>query len=338
MAINNPDWLPNENMEFSGTTLSSKNTGVDTCSANATAYGDAYATTFNGFAFLDDQDWEFRARLTGRVPSGRAWIGIASGDVQYSETLILDPTNWRYCLHVSTETQTDVQPPHPANSVYIFEGSTTPKTWVDGIWTSSGQVIRLLNLGGVLCYYVDNLLIYRSLIPLEYPMEAVVMFGCHDMVAEDAEIVTGPSVGIGSGAVDRGPDSGGGCLGPWQFPSPGTFPLPPVAGAPIPVRFQETTPEWNEYGQQFADQSGRYNSRTAGAVRTFEVDWDGLDPAQVALLDNHYESTASGVSFVMTDPHTQELITGCRYLSYTRGPHVRYWSQSRQARIIKYPV
>lgn len=337
MAIGGPAWQIYSNVTVTETSVTNDNAGTDTCSANATAYGDAIAYSFNGFTGRDDDDWEFRVTLSGRNPSGRAWVGIASTDVVYS-SLIEDPTNWRYCLHVSTETQTNVQPPHPANSVYIFEGSTTPKTWADGIWLSNGQVIRILNLGGVVCYYVDSLLIYRSLVPLQYPLEAVVMLGCHGMSAINTEIVTGPGVGIGTGAIDEGPDSGGGCLGPWQFPSPGTFPLPPVAGAPIPVRFQETTPEWNEYGQQFADQSGRYNSRTAGAVRTFEVDWDGLDPAQVALLDAHYESTASGVSFVMTHPHTQELITGCRYLSYTRGPHVRYWSQSRQARIIKYPV
>jgi hypothetical protein len=337
MSIMNPDWLPYANMDFDDVNkLTSTNTGVDTCAANATALGDSIATTFNGFTTLADKDWELRVQLTGRNPSGRAWVGIVPGEFAFNEA-VESVANWQYCLHVSTEVQSNLTPPHPANSVYIYEGSLIPKTWVDGVWTSTDQVIRIINLGGVVCYYVDSLLIYRSLSPASADVEAVVMFGCHDMAAI-AELVTGPGVGIGTGAIERGDDVGFGCEAAWQFPSPNALPLPPVAGAPIPVRFQEIAPAWNEYGHSFADQSSRHASKLSSPIRTFEIEWDGLSVAEAAILDAHYESTSSGVGFAMTSPHTQETILGCRYTSYTRGPHVRYWSQSRQARIIKYAV
>jgi hypothetical protein len=336
MAIQSSTWVVYDNATVSGGTISNDNTGTDTCSANATALGDSIATTLNGFSDLVDQDWELRVRLSGRNPSGRAWVGILPIDFAFTSE-VESIANWTYCLHISTETLTTATPPHPANTVYVYEGSTIPKTWVDGAWTSTDQVIRIINLGGVVCYYVDSLLIYRSLTSAPADIEAVVMLGCHNMVAT-AELVTGPAVGIGSGAIDQGDTVAFGCDAAWQFPSPNPLPLPPVAGAPIPVRFQEVAPAWNEYGHSFADQSSRHASKLSAPIRTFEIEWDGLSVEQAAILDAHYESTSSGVGFAMTSPHTNETILGCRYTSYTRGPHVRYWSQSRQARIIKYAV
>jgi len=68
----------------------------------------------------------------------------------------------------------------------------------------------------------------------------------------------------------------------------------------------------------------------------FEVEWDGLSEANAQMLDAHYDSTGGGLSFSIVYPHTGETITGCRYASYTRSPHTRYWSQSRSATIIRY--
>lgn len=336
MAISNPTWINYQNTIISGSTVMNANTGADACAPNAMSMGTAVATTLNGFATLADEDWEITFELGGRTPNGRAYLGLCSADVAFSDA-VLNFVNWSHCLYITTETWSTGTPPHPANSVYIYEGSSTPKYWVDGIWLSNGQMIAIRNLGGVLRYHVGDRVIYRSLTSPVYPIEACVALACYDMEVKN-QIITGPSVGVGTGEIAPGPSFGSGCSAPWIFPSPDALPQPPLANAPIPIRFQETVTDWREYSQRFANQVGVSNTRLTAPVRMFEIEWDGLSVEQAAMLDQHYDSTSGGIKFSMTVPHTDEVVLNCRYASYTRGPHTRYWSQSRQATIIQQAV
>ena len=328
MAIEQPGWYSLGNVTITGSTVTANNGGVDSCFANSGGAPDAGAAGFNQY-LSNTENWEFRCQLSGRNPNGRAFIGLTLDDT-------LNFTQWEYCLHVSTETLTSAIPPHPANSVYIYEGSSTAKAWADGIWTNDGQVIRIQNLGGVVRYFLDCTLIYRSLISPSDNLTPIIGFGCHDMQIINPEIVTGPAVGVGSGAIAEGESFGSGCSAPWTIPTPTALPQPPTVGAPIATRFQEVVSRWDEYTAQFGDGSSASDTTRTNQIRMFEVEWDGLSATEAALLDAHYDSTSGGLSFSMIDPHTDEVITGCRYGSYTLSPHTKYWSQNRQATIVKF--
>lgn len=334
MAIENPAWIAYSNVAVSGYTITNTNAGINGCYAGAMGMGDALATTLNGFADLVDEDWEVTFQLSGRNPNGRAYLGLCSAEVAVGAD-VKNYVNWTHCLYISTETNTGAEPPHPAGTVYIYEKSATPKIWFDGIWQSSGAVVSIRCLGGVITYLVGDRILYRSITAPVYPLEAVVAMACHNMVVT-AQIVSGPNVGVGSGQIAEGSSTGTGCAATWTFPAPSALPQPPTANAPIPIRFQETINQWQEYNQEFANKASVSNTKLKSPVRMFEVEWDGLSAEQAAMLDAHYDSTSGGIYFAMTNPHTDEELLFCRYASYSRTAHTRFWSQSRQATIIKY--
>jgi len=334
MAKLSVQWVNYANTMITGNMIMNDNMGANACFANATTMGDAIATSLNGFATLVDQDWELMFTLNGRMPNGRVYLGLCSADVAFTSD-VEQFQNWTHCIYISTETWSTATPPHPAGTVYIYEGSSTPKYWLDGIWQSTGQEIAMRCLGDVICYHVGDRVIYRSITPPQYPMEAVVAMACYDQEVM-VDLIIGPNVGVGSGDIEQGPTIGTGTAGTWNFPSPDLLPQPPLADAPIPVRFQETITDWKTYSQQFGDNRNVSNTQLTGPIRVFEVQWDGLSESQAAMLDNHYQSTSGGISFTVIHPHTDEVLTGCRYAAYSRSSHTRYWSQSRQATLIKY--
>lgn len=323
------------------------NTGTNSCSANAANMPDAIAYSSNAFFRMDDASWELvftagswnESTLTftpgGRIPAGRFYVGLCSADVALTSD-VASLVNWSHCVYVSTETWSAAQPPHPPKSVYIYEKSSSPIAWLDGIWTDTAQKIILKQQGGTISYYLDNRMIYRSIVRVTYPLELTVALGCHNQ-AMRVEMIYGPNVGVGTGEIAPGGQQSIPEAAIWTFPAPSTLPQPTSnPPGPLQSRFQEVVTDWQNYSQRFADQTLVGNSALNKPIRIFEIEWEGLSAAEAAMLDAHYDSTSGGISFAMTDPHTGEFLTNCRYASYSRGPHVKYWSQTRQATVIKY--
>jgi hypothetical protein len=308
--------------------LVNDNSGSNNCFTNASGTGDSGGRSVEGITTA--QDWEFRCTLGPQSPSesGRSFVGLAS-------SFSLNFATWQYCLHVSTENNTSGTP-HPENSIFVYEGGTPNKTYADGVWTNSGQLLRFICRNGVVRYYLDCLYLYTSPTAPTYPLYAVASMACYNSKTVDAEFITGPSVGSGIGGMTQGSQTGDACSPAWAIPSPTALPQPPTAGAPRPVRFQEMSAAWGNHGQTFGDMSSAHNTIQTARVRRFEIEWDGLSEAEAATLDAHYDSTSGGLAFSITNPHTAETVTGCRYLSYTQSPLVRKWSQRRSAVVIKF--
>jgi len=305
--------------------LVNDNSGADNCFTNASGTGDSGGSSTQSIASA--QDWEFRCTM-GPNPSGRTFVGMAS-------SFSLDFATWQYCLHVSTEDNTSGTP-HPPNSVFVYEGAAPNKTYRDAIWSNGSQNLRIICRTGVVRYYLDCLYLYTSPTSPTYPLYAMASMACHDSKVMDAVLITGPGVGGGTAGMAEGTQTGDACSPAWTIPTPTALPQPPTAGAPRPVRFQEISPLWGEFGQQFADRSSVHNTIQTARIRRFEVEWDGLTATEAGVLDAHYDSTSGGLSFSIKNPHTAETITGCRYMSYSRSPHRRYWSQARRATIAKF--
>lgn len=325
MPTTNLTWTNLTNATAVGNDLSNNNAGLDECYTNAAGTGDSGGSSVESIASA--QDWEFRCTF-GPNPSGRTFVGM-------NDTFSIDFADWQYCLHVSTELNTSGTP-HPANSVFVYEGPVPNKTYLDGVWSNSSQMLRLICRNNQVKYYLDCTYIYTSPTAPTYPLYAQASMACHDSTVLDAKFITGPGVGTGTAGMTEGAESGDACSPSWVIPTPTAMPQPPTAGAPRAVRFQETAPVWGEFGHAFGDNSPNYNTIQTSRIRRFEVDWLGLDASQAAVLDAHWESTRGGLSFSITNPHTAETVTGCRYEAYTRSTHQRYWSQSRSASIIKY--
>lgn len=127
------------------------------------------------------------------------------------------------------------------------------------------------------------------------------------------------------------------CALPWTFPTPGAYPTP-GAGGPQYLYFDELPPDWGQFGQQFADGNPQFSTLQSDRIRRFVFDYGGLSEAEATQLDDHYETTHGAISFTLTHPRTAEVLSGVRYEEYSRTPHFRVWSQSRSARLVRYPV
>ena len=300
-----------------------KDAGSDNCFTNASGSGDAGARSNET---ISSGDWEFGCTL-GPVggASGRSFVGIDHGS-SYDP----DFTNWDYCIHISTEANT-TGTPHPANSLFIYEGSPPNKTYIDGIWSNNGDLLRIVCQSNVVRYYINSLLIYTSPTPPTYSLFAVVSLACLNKTIVDPYFLTG---GI-SNPCEAGIQTGDSCSASWTMPTPSALPLP-SNGGPRPSYFDELEPDWGEFSQKFADGQVQANTIQTDKIRKFRVEWDGLSEAQAAALDAHFESTRGALKFTVVHPYTSESITNVRYNSYDRSPHKRVWSQSRSAELIRY--
>lgn len=286
------------------------------------------------------------------IPTGNIYIGL-------TRTRGNDVNQWDYCMNISSPARTIRRFPHPANSVLIYEYDADnlfpprPIYWKHSIWKNDGQqLIRFQGINGQMRYWIDDTLLYTSRWPIAIgeTFYFAVMFDCSGQRVTQIELLTGGNALVGSD-VAAGTTVGAGCSGPFTVNGATTViaglsaiqaavivmpPLPQGADDPIPTRFQETAVAWGEFQQQFGTGMAQANTIQKSPVRRFEIEWDGLTPEQAAVLDAHYERSHQGIPFTITNPHTNEVVNNCRYASYTRGDHVRYWIQSRSAVIMRY--
>lgn len=320
MPTFNITWqTPLTNAVINGNGELEKNAGANNCFTNASGSGDAGARSVET---ITGGDWEFQCTL-GPSPSGRSFVGISRGS--YST----DFTTWDYCIHVSTESNTSGTP-HPADSLFIYEGSPPNKTYLDGVW-DEGKLLRIVCQNGVVRYYLDSLLVYTSSKAPIYPAFACVSLACLNKTVVAPKLITSS----GAAACAAGNSSGDSCSAPWVIPTPSAFPVP-ANGGPVVEYFAELEPDWNEFNQVFADGNAEAATIQTAAVRRFRLEWDGLSEAEAAILDNHFDSTRGGLSFTLARPDVVETINGVRYEKYERGQHRKVWSQSRAAVLVKY--
>lgn len=300
-----------------------KNAGSDNCFTNASGTGDAGARSVET---ITSGDFEFGCTL-GPIggASGRTYVGLDNGSFS------LDFGNWQYALHVSTELNTSGTP-HPANSVFVYQGPAPNKTYLDGVWTNSGQLLRFVCTNGVMRAYLDSLLLYTFSGSPTYPLFACASLACLNKTVIDPYFIT--SAG-GGGACSEGVSSGSGCSAPWTIPTPAAFPTH-LNGGPRLEYFDEVEPDWGEHSQRFPDGNPVANTIQTTRIRRFAAEWQGLSAAEAAIVDAHWESTRGGLPFTLTHPYTTEVITGVRYESFRRSPGPRVWSQNRSARLVKY--
>lgn len=298
-----------------------KNAGFDHCATNDSGTGDAGARSNE---VITSGDWEFGFTF-GPVSgvSGRSFAGIDHGS-SYDP----DFANWDYCIHVSTAANTSGTP-HPANSIFVYEGSPPNKIYFDGIW-DEGDQLRIVCQNGVVRYYVNSLFMYQSPTAPTYSLFAVVSLACLGKSIVDPYFST-----VAAGTCEQGIETGDTCSGSWTIPTPAAFPTQ-LNGGPRLSYFDETTPDWGEIKQKFPDGVTVADTLQSSQIRTFKAAWEGLSEAQAAAVDAHYESTRGGLKFTLQHPYTNEVITGVRYKSYDRSPHKRVWSQERSAELIRY--
>jgi hypothetical protein len=319
--------------------------------ATAPSNGAIAGTTLTSSNIFEVQCRAQRRFEFDRIATGNLYVGL-------TRTITGNINQWDYCVNVSTPARTIQAFPHPANSLLFFESNSAspypprPVYWKHGVWDSTDQMIRFRGVNGTMRIYLDDALLYtsRTSIPIGQTFYLAVMFDCSGQSVYDIAILTGSNVTVGS-SLAEGEDVGEGCAGPFTLPGGGAIisgmtaiqaavnlmpALPQGTDDPIPTRFQETAVAWGEFEQRFGTGVAQANTQQKTPIRRFEIDWDGLTTEQAAVLDAHYERSHSGIPFSITNPHTGEVITNCRYASYTRGDHVRYWIQSRAAVIVRY--
>jgi hypothetical protein len=335
----------------------------DGCFLNSYAYTDAPMRTgppdsgaYSVLKVPPFTSWAVKMRvqrfgIIGRISDGNIFVGL-------TRVLTSDINQWDYCLNVSTPPRIVRGFPHPGNSVLIYERGTDaqfppqPVFWRHGIWTSTDQVICFECINQTVRYVVDDVVVYTSTSIPNYgdPISIAVLFDCNAQELLDVSISSGSNVLIRN-EVAMGPSVGADCEGLFPVPGASTIPLgltrigaamnqmpslPQGSADPIPVQFRETTMQWGEFQQQFGTGIKAANTLQQRPIRRFEIEWDGLSPEQAGILDAHYERTHSGIPFSIRHVHTGEVVTGCRYASYSRGDQVRYWVQSRSAVIVRY--
>lgn len=164
--------------------LQNDNSGSDNCFTDASGTGDSGAWTVET---ITGGDWEISWKFAkdGGGDAGRSFVGLTNG------SFTVDFTQWDYCIHLSTEANTSGTP-HPAGSVFIYQGSPPNLAFLDGVW-AEGDTFRIACESGVVRYYHKSTLIYTSAVAPSYPLRVVASMACHDSIIQDLVIST-PSV------------------------------------------------------------------------------------------------------------------------------------------------
>ena len=168
--------------------LENDNSGADNCFTDASGTGDSGAWTVETITGGDfEVSWKFGV--------GRSFVGLTNG------SFTLDYTQWDYTIHLSTEANTSGTP-HPANSLFVYQGSPPNLAFADGVWVE-GDTLRITCESGVVKYWHKQNLLYTSLVAPSYPLHVVASMACHDSTIEDLVIAT-PSSDTNGGIKTAG--------------------------------------------------------------------------------------------------------------------------------------
>jgi hypothetical protein len=185
MPLTPINWTSLTNAIVNGDGDLEKNAGSDTCAPDESGTGDAGGKSTET---ITAGDFKFECTL-GPVDgeSGRTFVGLDSGSFS------LDFADWQFCLYSSTE----ADDPSPANTVKVFENGEL-KTYIEGAW-NPGDLLQFICSNGVMRYYLNSRLLYRSSLTPTYPLFACASLACLNKTVVDAVFVSGLDILARSG-------------------------------------------------------------------------------------------------------------------------------------------
>ena len=257
-----------------------KTAGADECYTDASGTGDAGAWTIQTIDSGDfEVSWTFRATDDGA--SGRSFLGLTNGSFS------LDFTDWDYCIHVSTESNVSGTP-HPANSVFVYEGAPPNKAFLDAVW-NEGDTLRIRCQSGVVTYWHKDTLIYTSPTAPTYPMRIIASMACADSTVEDLAIST-PSEDLRGGIKTAGTII-------WAKAPRKVVTSEKKGGKGAPKQTVETITYYTDLAILFG--RGRLRLKKLWANADLIVDLDAAAGAATGLVD---AGTGAGASYTQTAP------------------------------------
>lgn len=135
-----------------------------------------------------------------------------------------------------------------------------------------------------------------------------------------------------------------------SFGSPGPYPIPSVTvilsggaevGGPQYLKYHRFQPAYDEVVDEhvYEDLGASYVLANDTAPIVFLFEYDGLLEDEAAILDNHRaDAFGSAFEFELTDPRTDEVFQGVRYLEWEEDHRLIQTINSRIVRLIKRPV
>ena len=110
-------------------------------------------------------------------------------------------------------------------------------------------------------------------------------------------------------------------------------------GGPFTLKLLDLDPDWDQVTtEQIMDDGGAdYNLEADNPILAWEIQYNGLQEAEVAILDAH-RALAKGKtqSFTFVHPRTGVEYAGTRYAEY-QPDHSKVWIQYRNVRLISRP-
>lgn len=135
-----------------------------------------------------------------------------------------------------------------------------------------------------------------------------------------------------------------------SFGSPGPYPIPSVTvilsggaevGGPQYLKYHRFQPAYDGVVDEhvYEDLGASYVLANDTAPIVFLFEYDGLLEDEAAILDNHRaDAFGSAFEFELTDPRTDEVFQGVRYLEWEEDHRLIQTINSRIVRLIKRPV
>ena len=122
--------------------------------------------------------------------------------------------------------------------------------------------------------------------------------------------------------------------------SPGAFPLP-AAGGPPYLKFHQYQAAYEEVTDKhiYEDGGASFQTFNDDAPIRWIIEYDGLEEAQVADLDEHRADAFGEVyGFSLTNPRTNVTYTDVHYDDSFEEDHAKVWQNRRVIHLIKRPV